>query len=221
MRILIVEDNRCIAESIGDYLTLQGHLVEYAFNGEMALSILNKNEYDVIVLDIMLPKINGLDCLTSIRSTGNGVPVIILSACDTVSDRIKGLDNGADDYLIKPFSLEELYARLKALAARGIRQDIGSLTVGHLRLELSCDTAYIKDKELKLKKLQFKILKALAVKSPALVTKSTLEHTLWGDEPPNSDALRTHIYRLRGILMSYPESPCIETVHGKGFKLTL
>ncbi len=219
MRVLIVEDNRSIAESIGEYLSLYDHVVEYAFNGEMALSILQHNEYDVMVLDIMLPKVNGLECLTSIRNSGNGIPVIVLSACDTVPDRIKGFDKGADDYLVKPFSMDELYVRLQALVARGARKDIGEVIVGKLKLALSSDTAYIEDESIKLNRLQFKLLKELAMKSPAVVTKSSLEYVLWGDEPPPSDALRTHVYRLRGILTSHPGSPQIETVHGKGFKL--
>lgn len=221
MRALIVEDNRNIAESIGEYLSLHDHIVEYAFNGEMALSILKNNEYDVMILDIMLPKLNGLDCLTTVRASGNGVPVIILSACDTVLDRIKGFNKGADDYLVKPFAMAELYVRLEALLARGGRQDLGEITVGKLRLALSAEDAYIDSHQLKINNSQYKLLKTLAIKYPDTVTKTTLEYILWGDEPPNSDALRTHIYRLRGILSPHPDSPQIETVHGKGFKLVL
>ena len=219
MRVLIVEDNRSIAESIGEYLSLYDHVVEYAFNGQMALTLLETEVFDVVILDVMLPKVNGLECLARLRQMGNGVPVIVLSACDTVPDRIKGFDQGADDYLIKPFAMDELYARLHALVARGPRQDVGDLRVGHLKLKLSSNTAFIDDRELKLNKLQFKLIKALASSHPNLVTKPNLEYLLWGDDLPNSDALRTHIYRLRGILAKFPKAPKIETVHGQGVKI--
>lgn len=221
MRVLIVEDNRNIAESIGEYLSLYDHSVEYAFNGKMALSILETEEFDVVIMDIMLPKVNGLECIEALRGVGNGVPVIVLSACDTVSDRITGLNQGADDYLIKPFAMDELYARLQALVVRGPRQDVGELCIGNLSIRLASGSASVDELPLKLNKLQFKLLKAIASKYPDMVSKASLEYLLWGDDPPDSDALRTHLYRLRGILANAPSAPKIETVHGQGVRLVL
>lgn len=219
MKLLVVEDNRAIAETIGDYFTLRGHVVEFAFHGKMALEILEDQVFDIMVLDVMMPKLDGFETIEAIRKKGLTLPVIMLTARDTLDDRLLGFNKGVDDYLVKPFAIEELEARIHAICNRGERKDVGVLVLGPLRLDLNERRASRDDKPLALNKTQFLLLKELATHAPALVAREVLENRLWADDPPDTDALRTHTYRLRSIVDKGFSYPMIETVHGKGYRL--
>ncbi len=219
MRVLIVEDQPELAATIGDYLELNRHQVDFAASGESALALAQTNEYDALLLDINLPRKDGLDVCAELRRQGSGVPVLMLTARDTLDDIVAGFERGADDYLVKPFALEEMLVRLQAVTARGRRNDTGTINVSDLEIDLSAQTVLRQGKALKLNALQFRILKTLALASPATVTRETLEASIWHDEVPQNGALRMQIHRLRGIVDEGFDRALIETVRGQGFRL--
>jgi DNA-binding response OmpR family regulator len=219
IRILIVEDNPDIAENIADYLEGRGHTLDFAMDGIGGLHLAITQEYDAIVLDIMLPKMDGLTFCRKLRKEGGKqTPVLMLTARDTLDDKLEGFDAGADDYLVKPFALEELAARLGALVRRSevIPQQL-------CVADLVFDTGKMKvcraGKEIKLNRVCLKILQILMQSYPNAVKRAELEQALWGDMPPGSDALRSHIYALRHAVDKPFETALIQTIHGLGYRL--
>jgi DNA-binding response OmpR family regulator len=201
-RILIVEDNIDIAENISDYLEIQGHVTDFAMDGISGLHLALTQDYDAIILDIMLPGMDGLTFCRKLREEGEKVtPVLMLTARDTLSDKLEGFDAGADDYLVKPFELEELSARIQALVRRFDQAKKKSLRVGDLELDLG--------------RMQVQ----RAGRSIELNRACLIEHALWSDMPPGSDVLRSHIYTLRRAIDKPYKRPLIQTVHGVGYKL--
>ncbi len=221
MRILLVEDDRDLASTIQDYLTLESHSVDYAHDGRMALHLVDQLEFDAVILDVAMPRMDGLEFCEHLRAQGKGTPVLMLTARNTLEDKLRGFASGTDDYLTKPFALEELAARLRALASRGPRSDVGVRKIGDLELDFERETATRAGQTLKLNRVQFALLKALVLASPGVATRESLEYSIWGDDLPESDALRTHIYRLRNIVDRGFGAPLIHTAHGKGFRLAV
>ncbi len=219
MRVLIVEDEPDLAATIGDFLELNQHQVDFAGSGESALALVGDNEYDAMLLDINLPRKDGLDVCAELRSSGNPIPVLMLTARDTVDDIVVGFERGADDYLVKPFALEEMLVRLQAVTARGRRKDTGTINIEDLEIDLLKQTARRQGRSLKLNSLQFELLKTLALASPGVVSRETLEFMIWQDETPKQGALRMQIHRLRNIVDKDFKHPLIETVHGQGFRI--
>ena len=219
MRILIVEDQPDLAATIGDFLELNRHQVDFAGTGESALALVDSNEYDAVLLDINLPRKDGLSVCSELRRNGSSLPILMLTARDTLDDIVAGFDRGADDYLVKPFALEEMLVRLQAVTARGRRVDTGRLRVADLDIDLQKQTALRRGRALKLNSLQFELLKTLALASPGVVSRETLEALIWRDEPPQDGALRMQIHRLRGIVDEGFAKGLIETVRGHGFRL--
>jgi DNA-binding response OmpR family regulator len=221
MRVLIVEDNADIAANLAGYLGPLGHALDFAQNGYGGLALIAQNEYDVIVLDLGLPGLDGLALCRKVRTElGKATPVLMLTARDTVEDKLSGFASGADDYLVKPFSLPELEARLKALARRAGGNAIGTeLRVGDLRFDPQTFQAQRAGRPLALTKTGYRILACLMRESPKVVLRQTLESEIWGDNPPESDALRTHIHALRQAIDKPPESPMLKTVQGIGYRL--
>jgi DNA-binding response OmpR family regulator len=220
LRILIVEDSIDLAENIGDYLEIQGHVSDFAMDGISGLHLALTNCYDAIILDIMLPGMDGLTFCRKLRKEGEmTTPVLMLTARDTLSDKLKGFDAGADDYLVKPFELEELSARLLALARRSDHARGKNLIVGDLEIDLGKMQVQRAGNPIELNRACFKILKMLMQASPNVVSRNEIEHALWSDMPPESDALRSHIYILRQAIDKPFTHPLIQTIHGIGFKL--
>ena len=219
MRVLIVEDQPELAATVGDYLELNQHQVDFAVTGESALALVEVNEYDIVLLDINLPRKDGLEVCSEMRAAGNTVPVLMLTARDTVDDIVSGFERGADDYLVKPFALEELLVRIQAVTSRGRRSDTGTIQLRGLRIDMLKLTAHRDGRMLLLNSLQFKLLKALALASPGVVSRETLETIIWQDEKPLSGALRMHIHRLRNIVDDGFDQPLIETVRGEGVRI--
>ncbi len=220
LRILIVEDSIDLAENIGDYLEIQGHVSDFAMDGISGLHIALTNRYDAIILDIMLPGMDGLTFCRKLRKEGEmTTPVLMLTARDTLSDKLKGFDAGADDYLVKPFELEELSSRLLALARRSDHAREKTLIVGDLKIDLGKMQVQRVGNPIELNRACFKILKMLMQASPNVVSRNEIEHALWSDMPPESDALRSHIYILRQAIDKPFTHPLIQTIHGIGFKL--
>lgn len=219
MRVLIVEDQPELAATVGDYLELNQHQIDFAATGESALMLADRLEYDAVLLDINLPRKDGLEVCSELRAGGNPVPILMLTARDTLDDIVSGFERGADDYLVKPFALEEMLVRLQAVTSRGRRIDTGTINVGDLEINLLKQTVLRQGCPLKLNTLQFQILKTLAMASPGIVSRETLESTIWEDDAPQNGALRMQIHRLRGIVDGGFDQPLIETVRGYGFRL--
>lgn len=219
--VLLIEDHADIAEMVGAYLENREYIIDYAADGITGLHLAVSNQYDAIILDLMLPGMDGLEVCQKIRDDAKSdVPIIMLTARDTLDDKITGLDKGADDYLIKPFAIQELEARLRSLIRRytgDIKKE--SITVG----ELSIDTSTLKvqrgDKELAITPIGLKILSVLMRASPAVVSRRELERQVWGDILPDSDTLRSHLYNLRKIVDKPFEKKILLTVQGNGFKI--
>ena len=219
--VLLIEDHADIAEMVGAYLENREYIIDYAADGITGLHLAVSNRYDAIILDLMLPGMDGLEVCQKIRDEARSdVPIIMLTARDTLDDKISGLDKGADDYLIKPFAILELEARLRSLIRRhsgDIKKEI--ISVG----ELSIDTSTLKvqrgDKELAITPIGLKILSVLMRASPAVVSRRELERQVWGDILPDSDALRSHLYNLRKIVDKPFEKKILLTVQGNGFKI--
>ena len=220
LRVLIAEDTLDIAENIGDFLELSGHQVDYAYDGKMALELLNSQSYDVIIMDIMMPKLDGLQTTKQIRNSLNGdIPIIMLTAKDTLDDKIEGLESGADDYIIKPFAMPELYARLQAQVRKHQKNYHHIISVNSIELNQKQTTASIDSKPLTLNPTTFKIMWLLSKKYPELVEKSEIEFYLWGDLRPDKDILRSHIYNLRKSLEKCSNTVNVQAKHGQGYKL--
>lgn len=218
--ILLIEDHRDIAEMICDYLESQGFSVDYAADGITGLRLATDNAYDVLVLDLMLPGMDGLDVCRRLRAARVDAPLLMLTARDTLADKLSGFDCGADDYLVKPFDLEELAARLNAL----LRRRRGACSGDELRIgDLSIDLGRLKVSRgghaITLTPIGFKILTLLMQESPRVVERRTIERAIWGDVPPDSDALRSHMYVLRkAVDRPFPRA-LIHTVPSAGFCL--
>ncbi|PJG60708.1 response regulator transcription factor [Aeromonas cavernicola] len=219
MKILVVEDNPQVAETIMDYLELAGHQLDCAYHGQAALQLLAEQRFDVIIMDVMMPRLDGLSAVTRLREQGIATPVLFLTARDSLDDKLAGFRAGGDDYLIKPFAMEELEVRLQALALRGPRGNIGAICVGELTLDHSRGQATRAGIPLKLGKIPFQILTLLVRRAPAIVSRQELLDSVWGDEEPDSDALRSHIYALRNALDKPFATPMLETLHGQGYRL--
>ncbi|NNE64617.1 MAG: response regulator transcription factor [Gammaproteobacteria bacterium] len=219
--ILLIEDHSDIAEMVVAYLENRGFSVDYAADGVTGLHLAVSNHYDAIVLDLMLPGMDGLSVCSKLRKEARrDTPVIMLTARDTIDDKITGLDTGADDYLVKPFAIKELEARLLSLIRRSRGEiarellQIGDLTVDTSTLEVKRDGL-----TLTLTPIAYKILITLMRSSPAVVSRRELEREVWGDILPDSDTLRSHLYNLRKIIDKPFKQQLLHTVQGSGYRI--
>ena len=224
MRILIVEDHPDILANLYGFLEPKGHQLDSARNGYGGLALASEHDYDVIVLDIMLPGLNGLELCQKLRTElGKATPVLMLTARDSLPDKVAGFDSGADDYLVKPFSLVELEVRLKALVRRaGATHGVPApLRFGELSYDPGTQEAMRAGVPVLLAKTGYILLRCLLAAAPRIVTRETLEDAVWGDDRPDSDALRTHIHALRQAIDKPFAAPMLQTVAGVGYKLVL
>jgi DNA-binding response OmpR family regulator len=220
MRVLIIEDNPDIAANLGDYLEDHGHTVDFAGDGITGLHLAVVNEFDSIVLDLALPGMDGLDVCRKLRSeAGKDTPVLMLTARDRLEDKLAGFETGADDYLVKPFELQEVEARLNVLAGRGRRRNSRELKVGDLKYNLDTLNVSRGDEDIYLNPIGLKLLHCLMEASPNVVSRAELEMEVWGEEMPDSDSLRVHIHSLRSAIDKPFGSNLIQTRHGIGYRL--
>ncbi|PXX64379.1 DNA-binding response regulator, OmpR family, contains REC and winged-helix (wHTH) domain [Pseudomonas sp. LAMO17WK12:I10] len=223
MRILIIEDNPDIVANLYEYFEPLGHELDKARTGHGGLARIAEQRFDVIVLDGRLPGLDGLEVCRRLREEIRcETPVLMLTARDTVHDKVDGLQAGADDYLVKPYSLIELEARLHALVRRAGASATGQiLRFGELEFDTGTFEARRAGQRLELTPFGYKMLAALLRAAPRLVTREELEQELWKDDPPLSDALRSHIHALRQVIdKSFPLSPpMLLTVSGIGYRL--
>ena len=220
IRALIVEDNRDICENIDDYLSKHACVMDFAYDGISAMHLALTNPYDVIVLDLMLPGMDGLRFCQKLRTeAGAGTPVLMLTAKDTLDDKLKGFEAGADDYLVKPFALQELHARVRALYNRNHRTTDNLLTVGDLTMNKSTLQVHRAGRRIDLTPAGMRLLQRLMEEAPSVVSRDALETLLWADERPDGDALRSHLYKLRQAVDRPFGSPLIHTVHRIGYRI--
>jgi DNA-binding response OmpR family regulator len=220
LRILVVEDHRDIAGNIADYFEQRGHRVDFAHDGLGGMHLALTHEFDVIVLDVMLPGMDGLSFCRKLRDEARReTPILMLTARDTVADRIDGFRAGTDDYLTKPFSLEELHLRLLALHRRASPNRGARLAVADLVVDLGTREVRRAGKALELTPASYKILLELMRASPKVVSRERLETALWGEWQPGSDALRSQIYLLRQTIDRPFATALLVTVHGVGYRL--
>lgn len=214
MRILLVEDDTLLGDGVCSGLRREDNSVDWVKNGETGLSAVNETQYDCIVLDIGLPKMSGLDVLRKMRESKNDTPVLILTAQDDISDRVTGLDAGADDYLIKPFEFAELHARLRALSRRNRGSSSEHISYNNITIDTSSHTAEYNKKPVELSRREFSLLVELVTNQGRVLSRQHLEQKLysWSDEI-ESNTIEVYIHHLRKKF--YAE--LIKTVRGIGY----
>ncbi len=219
LRVLVVEDQRDIAENVWDYLERRGYEVDHAYDGITATRLLESTCYDLIVLDLGLPRLDGIEVCRQLRKRGGTVPVLMLTARDTLDDKLLGFEVGADDYLTKPFALEELEARLRNLIRRARRDETAGLVVGRLRFDPSGQRFFRDHQQGQLTPLQARLLAALMRASPNVLRHAELVTTVWGTEGGDSTALHGLVHSLRQMIDRPFEHAMLLSVHGIGYRL--
>ncbi len=221
MKILIIEDDRSLLENTQTQFTKSGFGVDIAGTAEEGLSLLEVNEYDSIVLDINLPDGSGFEICEKVRKQENTTPIIIMTARDAVSDKIKGLDLGADDYVLKPVDSQELIARVKALIRRNSKKPLPVLTIGDLEIDTQTRRVVRAGQEIDLPSKEFAVLELLARHSDEVVTRSMLMEHIWGsDFETFSNVVDVYIRNLRRKVDTEGKKKLIHTIRGGGYSLS-
>ena len=221
LSVLLVEDHRQLAQTVVEFLEQEGALVDYASDTTLARTLVQEHHYDILVLDVMLPGEDGYSfCQYLRKELALDTPVIFMTARDQLDDKLEGFARGGDDYIVKPFALPELVARVQALVRRERREVAPNLlTVADLQLDPARQEVRREEQLLKLSPTAFRILRILMRESPKVVSREQLEHELWGDLVPDSDALRSHLYNLRKAVDKPFEHALLETLPGVGFSI--
>ena len=220
MRILIAEDERSLNEIIVKKLTSDGYSVDACFDGEEAISVLSYTDYDAVILDIMMPKADGYAVLRSLREAGKTTPVLFLTAKDAVSDRVKGLDSGANDYLVKPFAFEELSARLRAITRVPFGMAENVIAVSDLTLDCSRQTVKRAGKDISLSGKEYALLEYLMRNSGLVLSREKIENHIWNfDYEGGTNVVDVYISYLRRKVDDGFDKKLIHTVRGRGYVL--
>ncbi|MBU3698458.1 MAG: response regulator transcription factor [Candidatus Kapabacteria bacterium] len=220
MRILVIEDERKVASFIRRGLEEERYIVETASDGEAGLNMALNNVFDAIVLDVMLPKLDGYSVLRSIRQEGLAVPVIMLTARGTTEDRVQGLDLGADDYLAKPFHFEELAARLRSILRRSTSEKTTKLQCGDLTLDLVTHYAFRDDKEIELTTKEYALLEYMMRNKDRILSRSMIMQHVWKhDFDPESNIIDVYIKRVRQKIERPGQSQLIHSIRGVGYRM--
>jgi two-component system response regulator TctD len=215
-RILIVEDDRALARGLAALLRAQGHAVDAIESGKLALRLASEESYAVIILDLGLPDLSGFDVLRGLRRGGLSTPVLVLTARDSIEDRVRGLDEGGDDYLLKPFEPSELLARVRALVRRGGSELGPSFSVGNLVCYPGSCNVEVAGRQIELRRREWAVLYGLASRAGKVVPKERLANEVFGfDDPVGPNALEVYVARLRKKLQ--PEGPAIRNLRGLGY----
>lgn len=218
MLVMLVEDDQNLADAIIEYLELDDIECDYANNGYSALELLENTSHQVLVLDINLPRMDGLTTCATLRKNGNDTPIIMLTARDQLQDKLTGFKAGADDYLVKPFAMDELVARIYALSSR-VSRKVRKLTVDDLTLDIDKKLATRGSQLLKLSPTGMKLLELLMRDSPKPVSREKLINTVWGKSDTDNNTLKVHIHRLRKDIDPNQTTPLIHTVQSEGYAL--
>ncbi|HEY5684909.1 MAG TPA: response regulator transcription factor [Acidimicrobiia bacterium] len=217
--LLIAEDDRGVRESLARALEFEGYVVKTAPDGVEALRAIAAEDPDAVILDVMMPGFDGMEVARKVRAKGNAVPILMLTARHEVGDRVQGLDAGADDYLVKPFSLDELLARIRALLRRGgVSGERGSMELADLRMDPAARTVSRGDRQIDLTKTEFDLLELLVFNQGIVVTRDVIYDRIWGyDFETTSNSLDVYIGYLRRKLESAGEQRLVHTVRGVGY----
>ncbi len=216
--VLLVEDDLDLAATVVDYLELESIQCDHAANGIAGLNLIEENNYQVVILDINLPKLDGFSVCERLRNAGDSVPVLMLTAKDTLDDKLTGFRVGTDDYLVKPFELSELVARVKALSGRKSSR-ANQIAVADVTLNLNSKLAKRGDRQLRLSPTCLSLLQTLMQASPNPVSRQSLVERVWGHDAPDSNSLKVHIFNLRKELEHQHETKLIHTRPGFGFAM--
>lgn len=221
MRVLLVEDDIPLAETLGEALNDLGYIVDLVSDGEIACQQVSTLEYDVVLLDVMLPKLSGLQVCQKIRSQGYNMPILMLTARDTSNDKVAGLDAGADDYVVKPIDLPELFARIRALLRRGNNQSSPILRWENLTFNPSTYEAFYNKKKLNLTQKEYNFLELFLRSGRRVLSRSIIIEHIWSlEDPPGDETVKTYIKSLRRKLRAAgAPRDLIETVHSIGYRL--
>ena len=219
-RVLVIEDNKDIASLLVDFFTDKGHVTDYAADGLTGLHLVTVNQYDVILLDLALPGIDGIELCQKFRKLlKSNTPILMLTARDSLDDKLIGFDAGADDYLVKPFDLLEVYARVQALWRRSFNVNQTLIKVSDLVFDLEKVKVVRGNTLIKLNAVRLKILRLLMENTHRVVSRSEIESYIWGDDLTESDALRTHLSAIRLAIDKPWENKLLHTVHSVGYRL--
>ena len=220
--ILLVEDNHDIAAMVGDYLEHSGYEVDFAADGITGLHLAVTEDFDAIILDLMLPGMDGLIICRKLRNeAGKTTPILMLTARDTLEDKVAGLDAGADDYLVKPFEIEELDARLRAMLRRANGEMAAeTLRIGDLEVNTGTLEVHRQGRAITLTPIGLKLVMTLMKASPRVLSRQALERAVWGDIAPDSDALRSHLYNLRKAMDKPFDQAMLHNIPGLGYRLS-
>ncbi len=219
MKVLIVEDERDIAANIWDFLERRGHVVDHVVDGKQGLARAMNGSFDIIILDLGLPRLDGLELCRRLRDAGNGVPVLMLTARDTLEDCLSGFEHGADDYLVKPFALRELEARIRVLHRKGSPPEDALLKLGELSYSPTSMLAQRAGQSIPLTVAQGRILSLLIRESPNVIRRESLRVSVWGEEGGTMAALHTHVCTLRALIDRPFSKVMLQTVHGIDYRL--
>lgn len=218
INVLLVEDDLDLAATVMDYFELEHISCDHAANGIQGLQLIEQNSYEVLLLDLNLPKLDGLSICDRVREKGDDTPVLMLTARDTIKDKVAGFQVGTDDYLVKPFELEELLVRTIALSKRKSGQ-VTTLTTGGIKFDLKSTAATYQNQVIKLTPITSKLLEKLMREFEKPVARQVLIQFVWGEEVPDSNSLKVHIHHLRKQLEKVNAELVIENQQGKGFVL--
>ncbi|MCF6441383.1 response regulator transcription factor [Pseudoalteromonas luteoviolacea] len=221
-KVLVIEDNLEISRNIAEYFEPHGLILDFAYDGKQGVDLALNHYYDCVVLDIMLPELDGLAVCQTLRAKANRhIPIIMLTARDALDDKLAGFNTGADDYLTKPFALEELFVRCLALAKRHLLNCDKTLQLGDISLNTQTQQVKRAGQQVVLQPIPLKILQLLMEHYPRPLSRSELCGKIWGDEPTDSDALRSHVYQLRKAIDKPFEKALIKTIHSVGLALDI
>lgn len=218
-RVLLIEDNRDLAATLWDYLEAQGYAVDHAADGALGLRLALSGEHDVVVLDLGLPKLDGLEVCRQLRAAGRQLPVLMLTGRDTLSDRLEGFGTGADDYLVKPFEVKELLVRLQAIIRRVDCRGGNVLRVADLEYDPACYRVRRAGRTVPVTLAGLRLLELLMRQSPKVVTHADMERALWGETLGNPNAMRTHLHAIRSAIDKPFATPLLHSVQGIGYRL--
>ncbi len=220
MRILIAEDEKSLNRIIAKQLKSSGYSVDCAFNGEEAYDLISMTDYDAAVFDVMMPKIDGFSLLKKIRKDGNNLPVLFLTARDSIEDRVEGLDIGADDYLVKPFAFEELLARIRVLIRKNSVSNSNIITVADLTVDISSRKVARGGKDISLSAKEYELLQYLAVNNGIVLSREKIEDHIWNyDYEGGTNVVDVYIRYLRKKIDENYDKKLIHTVRGMGYVL--
>lgn len=219
VNVLVIEDDVDVATNVAEYLEQRGARLDFAYDGPAGFELASRKSYSAIVLDLGLPGMDGIEVCRRLRRAARDTPILMLTARDALEEKVEGFQAGADDYLVKPFALPELYHRLHALVRRAEGPTETVMRVADLELDPSSREVRRAGRPIRLNRTEFRLLERLARAAPGMVSRQELEADLWGGDAVSQDLLRSYVYRLRQRIDKGFDRALLQTVHGQGYRL--